>query len=97
VPRKQRSKSVPVPRLDRDGKYLYFSLGRSFFLYDIAAAVGARRSLRGAWQNGSPATRCPSRALTRCRIDPRTHRTSIHRRRREAERLVAMQAHASSA
>ena len=39
------------PGWSRDGKYLYFSLGRSFFLYDIAAAMAARAdSLRGAWQ-----------------------------------------------
>jgi Tol biopolymer transport system component/imidazolonepropionase-like amidohydrolase len=39
------------PGWTRDGKYLYFSLGRSFFLYDIAAAMSARAdSLRGAWQ-----------------------------------------------
>ena len=39
------------PGWSRDGKYLYFSLGRSFFLYDIAAAMNARAdSLRGAWQ-----------------------------------------------
>ncbi|HZI29938.1 MAG TPA: amidohydrolase family protein [Gemmatimonadaceae bacterium] len=39
------------PGWSRDGKYLYFSLGRSFFLYDIAAASAARAdSLRGAWQ-----------------------------------------------
>ena len=30
------------PGWSRDGKYLYFSLGRSFFLYDIAAAAAAR-------------------------------------------------------
>ena len=39
------------PGWSRDGRYLYFSLGRSFFLYDIAAANTARAdSLRGAWQ-----------------------------------------------
>ena len=39
------------PGWSKDGKYLYFSLGRSFFLYDIAAAMTARAdSLRGAWQ-----------------------------------------------
>jgi imidazolonepropionase-like amidohydrolase len=39
------------PGWSRDGKYLYFALGRSFFLYDIAAAMNARAdSLRGAWQ-----------------------------------------------
>ncbi|MES2522296.1 MAG: amidohydrolase family protein [Gemmatimonadota bacterium] len=38
------------PGWSKDGKYLYFSLGRSFFLYDIAAATRARGdSLREAW------------------------------------------------
>jgi imidazolonepropionase-like amidohydrolase len=38
------------PGWSKDGRYLYFSLGRSFFLYDIAAATAARAdSLRGAW------------------------------------------------
>ena len=38
------------PGWSKDGKYLYFSLGRSFFLYDIAAAMTARGdSLRQAW------------------------------------------------
>ena len=39
------------PGWSQDGRYLYFSLGRSFFLYDMAAAAAARAdSLRGAWQ-----------------------------------------------
>jgi Tol biopolymer transport system component/imidazolonepropionase-like amidohydrolase len=38
------------PGWTRDGKYLYFSLGRSFFLYDVAAAMQARvDSLKEAW------------------------------------------------
>jgi hypothetical protein len=38
------------PGWRKDGRYLHFSLGRSFFLYDIAAAMTARGdSLRGAW------------------------------------------------
>jgi Tol biopolymer transport system component len=38
------------PGWSKDGKYLYFSLGRSFFLYDIEAAMKARGdSLRVAW------------------------------------------------
>jgi imidazolonepropionase-like amidohydrolase len=38
------------PGWTRDGKYMYFSLGRSFFLYDIAAASQARLdSLKVAW------------------------------------------------
>jgi len=39
------------PGWTKDGKYLYFALGRSFFLYDMAAAMSARAdSLRAAWQ-----------------------------------------------
>jgi Tol biopolymer transport system component len=38
------------PGWSKDGRYLHFSLGRSFFLYDIAAAMTARTdSLRAAW------------------------------------------------
>ena len=38
------------PGWTRDGKHMYFSLGRSFFLYDIAAAAQARLdSLKVAW------------------------------------------------
>jgi hypothetical protein len=38
------------PGWSKDGRHLYFSLGRSFFLYDIAAAMQARGdSLRMAW------------------------------------------------
>ncbi len=38
------------PGWTRDGRYLYFSLGRSFFLYDIAAASQARLdSMKTAW------------------------------------------------
>jgi Tol biopolymer transport system component len=39
------------PGWSADGRYFHFSLGRSFFLYDMAAASAARAdSLRGAWQ-----------------------------------------------
>ncbi|NUQ12458.1 MAG: PD40 domain-containing protein [Gemmatimonadaceae bacterium] len=39
------------PGWSRDGRYLHFSLGRSFFLYDVAAAMAARDdSLRAEWQ-----------------------------------------------
>jgi Tol biopolymer transport system component len=39
------------PGWTKDGKYLYFALGRSFFLYDVAAAMNARAdSLQAAWQ-----------------------------------------------
>lgn len=38
------------PGWTRDGRHMYFSLGRSFFLYDIAAAAQARLdSLKQAW------------------------------------------------
>ena len=38
------------PGWTRDGRHMYFSLGRSFFLYDIAAASAARLdSLKVAW------------------------------------------------
>ena len=38
------------PGWSRDGRYLYFSLGKSFFLYDVAAAMEARLdSLKKAW------------------------------------------------
>ncbi len=38
------------PGWTRDGRHMYFSLGRSFFLYDIAAAAQARQdSLKLAW------------------------------------------------
>ncbi|MEO5568560.1 MAG: amidohydrolase family protein [Gemmatimonadaceae bacterium] len=38
------------PGWSRDGKHLFFSLGRSFFLYDIAAAMQARSdSIKAAW------------------------------------------------
>ena len=30
------------PGWSQDGRYLFFSLGRSFFLYDVAAAMRAR-------------------------------------------------------
>jgi Tol biopolymer transport system component len=38
------------PGWTRDGKYMFFSLGKSFFLYDVAAAMKARAdSMRDAW------------------------------------------------
>src|SRR5262249_17168289 len=38
------------PGWSRDGRYLFFSLGRSFFLYDVNEAMRARAdSLKQAW------------------------------------------------
>jgi Tol biopolymer transport system component len=38
------------PGWSRDGRYLHFSLGRSFFLYDVAEAMKARAdSMKQAW------------------------------------------------
>jgi Tol biopolymer transport system component/imidazolonepropionase-like amidohydrolase len=38
------------PGWSQDGKYLFFSLGHSFFLYDVAEAMKARAdSMRAAW------------------------------------------------
>ena len=38
------------PNWSKDGRYLHFSLGKSFFVYDVAAALQARTdSVRQAW------------------------------------------------